>query len=220
LWRLATWGFAAALVGVLALAWGLSRGWADPPRAGPLLWHDDFQEDLSRWEFIAFDGAKLGPDNGALLAEFTASGQLVMALASGPTGDFTLEAAGMQTGGEIGAAYGLIFAWRDEAHYGAVLVNGNGYAEAYRQEGAARVEWFPWQPWPHILLGTESNRVRVDARGARLTVRVNDEFLAEAESDAGGRIGFVARSPSAAFGTGAEWSEVTFSWVKLWTPAP
>jgi len=216
LWRLTTWGFAAAVVAVMGLTWGLSRGWADPPRAGPRLWFDDFKGDAAHWEFMATEGASLGPGAGALLAEFTAPGQLAVGLMPGPVGDFTLEIAGTQTAGEIGAVYGLIFAWQDEAHYSAVVINSNGYAEAYRQAGAERKHWFAWQQWPNILLGTGSNRVRVDVGGGQMIARVNDEVLVEAETGAGRRVGVLARSPSASLRAGSGPSRVVFSWVQMW----
>jgi hypothetical protein len=209
LWRLATWGFGVAALAVISLAWGLSRGWADPSRAGPLVRYDDFKGGLTQWEFSATGGALLGPGAGALLAEFTAPDQLAAGLTPGPAGDFTFEIAGTQTTGEIGAAYGLIFAWQDDAHYSAVLINGNGYAEAYRQEGAERTDWFTWQQWPNILVGTASNRVRVDVQGKQMTARVNDEALVEAATDAAGRIGVLARSAAP--------GRVVFSWIKVWS---
>ena len=113
--------------------------------------------------------------------------------------------------GEPAAAYGLVFDWEDEAHYSAVLVNGNGYATAFRQEGGQKTEWFVWQQWPHILVPPESNRVRVDLRGGRLSVRINDERLVEVEYPSpGGRAGLLARST----GPGV----VIFSWARLWGP--
>ena len=211
LWQLARWGFLASLLGVAALAFSLYLGLAAPPRAGPLRWQDDFKGDVTRWEFVTPSGGGLAPHAGALLAEFTAPGQAAFGLTPGPAGEFTLEIAGTQTEGESGAAYGLVFGWQDEAHYSAALVNGNGYAEAYRQDGAGQEQWFVWQQWPHILVPPESNRVRVDARGTRITVRVNDELLVEAELAAGaapGRVGVIARSIGPA--------KVVFSWVRLW----
>lgn len=216
LWRIVTWGFGLALVGVIGLAAALSRGLADPPRAGPLVWYDDFKSGATRWEFLAPGGGTLRPTPGGLLAEFREAaprpGQFAIGLTPGPAPgrDFTLEVAGTQTAGEIGAAYGLIFAWQDATHYSAVLVNGNGYAEAYRQAGAERRDWFKWQQWPNILVGTASNRVRVDVRGTHVTLRVNDEWLTEttAEAAALGEIGVIAHSA----GPG----QVVFSWVKVW----
>ena len=215
LWQIARWGFIAALVSVSALALGLSLGLAYPPRAGPLLWQDDFKVDSTRWEFSAPTGGALAPRQGALAAEFTTPDQLVLGLTAGPAGDFTLEIAGTQTAGESGAVYGLVFGWQDEAHYNAVLVNSNGYAEAYRQDGPERQQWFAWQQWPHILVQPESNRVRVDVRAARVIVRINDERLVEAAANgapARGRLGVLARS----IGPG----EVVFSWVRVWGASP
>ena len=49
LWRTAIWGLLAALAAVLALAGALALGLADPPRAGPLAWQDDFKQGTQRW---------------------------------------------------------------------------------------------------------------------------------------------------------------------------
>lgn len=198
------------LLGVAGLAGALSRGLADPPRAGPFRWQDDFKSESGRWEFLAPPGGSLDPNVGALLMEFSASDseQVALALTARPEDDFTLEVAGAQISGEIGAEYGLVFAWQDAAHYSAVLINGNGYAEAYRREGEARHDWFKWQQWPNILVGTESNRMRLDVRGTRIVVRVNDEFLVETTTQVEGRMGLFARS--------ADPARVVFSWARLW----
>jgi hypothetical protein len=197
-----------AAAAVAALVWGLSQGWADPPRAGPLLWHDDFGGGAARWELHAPAGGSLTPQASGLLAEFTAPDQSAYALTPGPAGDFTFELTGAQVEGEIGAAYGLIFGWQDETHYGAALVNGNGYAEAYRQSGPKRQRWFEWQQWPNILLGAAGNRVRVDVRGGQATVRINDEVLVAAEAGGAGKIGVLAR--------GAGPGSVRFGWAQVW----
>lgn len=209
LWRSVTWGLGVVLAGVAALAVALALGWADPARAGPLVWEDDFKGAVSGWEFLSAPGAALEPRDGALVAEFTVPGQQVFALTQAPaSARVTLEAAAAQTAGEPGAAYGLVFGWQDQAHYQAVLVNGNGYAEAFQQSGSARRDWFPFGQWPHLLYGAQANRVRVDVSGSRVRVRINDEWLCEFEAEIAGRIGVTARS----VGSG----QVVFSWVRLW----
>jgi hypothetical protein len=209
LWYFANGMLALVVAGIAGLALALSRGLADPPRAGPLWLFDDFKGDVSQWTFIADGGATLQAREGALIAEFTAAPeQSVVALADGPGGDFSLEIAGTPMANSNDMAYGLIFNWQDAAHYGAALVNGNGYVEAYRQNGDKRVEWFKWQQWPHAFGG--DNRVRVDVRAGRVTVRVNDEWLTEAAwMETGGKIGVVARGVGGPGG-------VVFSWVKVW----
>jgi hypothetical protein len=210
LWRAVTWGVGLLVIAITALALALANGLADPPRAGPLLWEDDFKGPTSRWEWVTAGGAALAPHNGALVADFTGPDQTVFALAPNVPGDFTLEIAGAQPQGAIGAKYGLVFAWHDAQHYSAVLVNGNGYAGAHQQRGEVHVDWFPWAQWPHILVGTEANRVRVDVWGDRVTARINDELLAETTVAGGntGRLGVMALS------TGP--GRVVFSWVKVW----
>ena len=214
LWRGAAWGLGLTLIAIIALAGALSLGLADPPRAGPLLWKDDFKGGVARWAFSPPEGGMLAPEGGALLADFrtAAPDQYALGLTRGPGGDFTLEVACAQTSGaaglQAGAACGLVFGWLDEANYSAVLVNGNGYAQVYGLQDGERTDWFEWQQWPHVLVGTASNRLRVDVRGEEVTLRINDERLAQITADSGGRIGLLARSSGP--------SRVVFSWVKLW----
>ncbi|MBP7692104.1 MAG: hypothetical protein KA764_09320 [Anaerolineales bacterium] len=218
LWRLTLGGAALLAAGIMALALALLGGAADPPRAGPLLWQDDFKSGSARWTWTASPGATVAPEAGALVATFTAAGQTVAGISAAPPGAFTLEIAGAQTAGAAGAAYGLVLDWGGPAWYTAVLINGNGYAEVFQQAGAARTDAYAWQQWPHILYGAESNRVRVDAAGGRLTVRVNDEWLGEFArpapdpggdfQPAAGQFGVLARSA----GPG----RVVFSWVRVW----
>ena len=136
-----------------------------------------------------------------------------MALTAAPAGEYTLEAAG--TALEIGdaAAYGVVYAWQDSSHYTAVLVNGDGYAQVFQQAGAERQDLFAWQQSPIILYGNETNRVRVDARRAGVTIRINDEILVAGLPAAGpGQVGVAARSAAA--------GRVVFSWVRVWGEQP
>ena len=207
LWRLIVWGFGAMLVIVLGLGLALALGAADPPRAGPLLWMDDFKARSARWQFVT-TGGSLGPGQGALVANL-AQNQMAAALTARPGGDFTVEMAGAQTSGALGTKYGLVLGWRDPAHYSAVLVNGNGYAEAYQIEGGQRRNWFQWQQWPNLLVGADSNRVRANVRGRQVTVRINDELLVEVTADVVGEMGVLARDSVAP-------SQIVISWIKVW----
>ena len=118
---------------------------------------------------------------------------------------FTIEAAAAQANGELGAFYGILFNYRDAAHYSAVLINGNGYVEVFEKEGKV---WMPQQEWPNILLGNESNRVRLDVAKGEGLIRINDEVLMRVPIT-GGEAGIVARASAAN-------QRVRFSWVKLW----
>lgn len=217
LWRTVTVGFFIVLAGVSGLALALSLGAADPPRAGPLVWEETFQGDVSRWKFGVSEGASIQIRGGALVAEFTAPGQTAWAITAAPAGDYTLEIAAAQSSGEIGAEYGVAFDWRSEAEYAAVLINGNGYAEAFRQTGGGRAAWFPFQQWPHILYGAEANRVRVDVLGSELSARINDELLFSTDlrglgNPEGLKLGILARAEGA--------GQVIFGWVRVWGNKP
>ena len=215
LWRTATWGLVAALAAVLALAGALALGLADPPRAGPLVWQDDFKHGTQRWSLTPPAGGTLAAADGALVAFFPGvaapSAPQAVGLTPAPAGDYTLEVAGAAVMGEAISAYGLVFDWQDSQHYSALFMDGNGYAEAYHQVGAQRQTLFEWQQWPHILYGTDANQVRVDVRGQVLTLRINDELLASGPRAAARgplRVGLAARSGGAA--------RVVFSWARVW----
>lgn len=206
LWNVGRWSLLAALAGSAALALALANGLADPPRLGPLRLYEDFRADTSGWTFLTFGGATLEAASGALratLPRVMPTDPWAVALTDGPQEDFSLEIGGAS---DDSLAYGVVFGWQDAAHYSAVLVNANGYARAYRQKGAERLEWFTWQQWPHILAG--ANRVRVDVIGPAVTLRVNDEWLVDATVEGSGKIGVIVQ--------GHEPGQVVFSWVKLW----
>lgn len=211
LWRAVTRSLGVGLLGVATLATALYFGLADPPRAGPLLWQEEFTGDLSRWQPHTSAGSRLAAQEGGLAATFSAPGQTAWALTDAPPGPFTLEIAAAQTKGESGSVqYGLVWGWGDDSSYSAILVNGNGYAEAYQVGAGARTDWFRFAQWPHLLYGAEANRVRVDVRGAAVSVRLNDELFLEEKvaSFSGRRLGVLARSN----GPG----RVVFRWVRVW----
>jgi hypothetical protein len=213
LWRLASRGLVVCVLAVLALAGALALGVADSPRAGPLLWQDDFKHGTQRWTLSPPTGGTLGAADGALVAAFAGSAGAeapsAFGLTAAPITDYTLEVAGSAVSGESVAAYGLVYDWQDDQHFSALFIDGNGYAEAYHQAGAYRQTLFEWQQWPHILYGTDANRVRVDVRAQAVTLRINDELLAAgARAAARGQLGLAARSNGPA--------RVVFSWVRVW----
>jgi hypothetical protein len=218
-WRLLNAALLASLAGVALLAAALRLGAADPPRAGPRQWESAFGPPVMAgepaWEiFTPPSGSALDGPAGLVYSlpagPATGAARRAVALTPGPAGNYTFEAAGAAGAGN--PAFGLVFAWQDTEHYSALLVNGNGYAEAFRQAGATRETWFAWQQWPHILLGGEANRLRVDWRAGRATLRINDEVLvAEVPAPAGGQLGVLVQP-------GAEAGQVTFGWAQLWAP--
>lgn len=207
-WRAVVGAFwlTAAAIAVTAVA--LSLGAADPPRAGPLAWEQNFA-DLAGWMAYQTGEAGWSVGKAGLQIALSEAGDTVFMVTDAPAGRFTFEVAGAQPGGPTGAMYGLVFDFADPETYAAVLVNGNGYARAFRQAGEEVHEWFGLGQWPHILAGADANRVRLDSMDGRLTFRVNDEILAEAPGAADGRIGVAVFAIEAG-------QTVVFSWARLW----
>ena len=144
---------------------------------------------------------------------FSGPDQWVFALRESPGVPFSLEAGGAQTAGEPGLALGLAFGYSDRQNFVAVLLNNNGYAQAFARAGGAVREWFPFGQWPHIL-SLEANRVRLEVSAdGEAVVRINDEVLTKfraAEFAAlKGKVGVAARANAA--------GQVLFNWVKVWS---
>lgn len=213
LWRLSVWGLVLLVGGVGVLAWGLAQGWADPPVAGPLHLHTDFSLPDPNWTLYPPEAGSLTAGPGGLLITFTAPAQVALALTAAPPANFTVELGGAQTAGEVGAAYGLVFGWQDPTHYSVIVVNGNGYATAYQQQGVDRTTWFAWQQWPHLLAGYSPNQVRLDVRGLQAEARINNERLVSFS---------LPRAPSTLglWATSTGPSQVVFNWVKVWAAHP
>jgi hypothetical protein len=212
--------FIALLLSVALLAWALSQGIADPPRAGPLQWEEADPQRLALWEQITRPAVPLTPTvtNGVLVVGLPAAAEAlsVTLITATTTSDFTLEAALAQNATPIELAYGIVFHWHDAANYSAALINGNGYAEAYELRNGVKQSWFAWAQWPHILYGTDANRLRVDVRGTQVIIRVNDEVVTRAESTLiGGQLGVMFIRPGQTSPV-LKAGEISLYWVKFW----
>ena len=208
LWRLAVAGFGLLLAGIIALALGLALGLADPRPVGRLAWFDEFEHSEAEWQRLAGNAPHFQP---AALTVTAAAGGDVLLLTHTKTSDaFTFEVAGAQIAGVPGAGYGLVFGVADASHYTAVLINNNGFLTAYRQAGSTRTVYWAPQEWPHILLGNQANRVRVDVRNELAEVRINDEFFLAIPA-VPGDIGLRVEHTAAA-------QTVRYDWARLWEP--
>ena len=99
--------------------------------------------------------------------------------------------------GESDSAYGLLLGQEDKST--AVVVSPLGYAAVWQQPSSTDSEtvnyYLPWQTWPHVQTGVESNELLVSLDGDQISVRVNGEWLWEAgEIERVDRIGIVGIS--------------------------
>ncbi len=202
LWQVVVGGFIALVIGIIGLASAVALGVADPRPVGALHWEDHFAEAGAKWETFG-NGMSFAQDG--LTITLRQANDISVAVVMPEAGEFSFEAAGRQSSGAVGAAYGIVFEYRDESHYSAVMINGNSYAQVFATDGRA---WMPWQQWPNILLGYEANRIRVDVTHGEGLIRINDEVLARAPVGAGG-VGVIARAS-------ANGQSVRFGWAKLW----
>ena len=202
LWQTVVWGFGALAIGIGALVIAAAAGVADPKPVGTLQWEDHFAKAASKWQSFG-DGVLFAEDG--LTITLTRASEIGGAVMSPPAKEFSFEVAGGQSSGEVGAAYGIVFAYQDQFHYSAVMINGNSYAQVFSADGR---EWMAWQQWPNILLGYEANRIRIDVSGGEGLIRINDEVLLRAPTGDGG-VGVIARAS-------ANDQQVRFGWAKLW----
>jgi len=203
LWRSAIWGFVVLIIAIITLVISVALGAGDPKPIGSLKWEDRL-DSRARWRTF---GDELFFESGGLVINLKQKGDYGGAVTTvEAASQFTIETAASQANGEIGAFYGILFNYREADHYTAVMINGNGYVEVFEKN---RKAWMPQQEWPNILLGSESNRVRVDVSNGEGVLRINDEVLMRVPIT-GGEVGIVARASAAN-------QRVRFSWVKLWS---
>ncbi|MBI5081417.1 MAG: hypothetical protein HZB17_08975 [Chloroflexi bacterium] len=203
LWRLAWWSFVILILVIAAMVMAVALGAGDPKPMGSLTWEDRL-DSRARWQTF---GDELFFGSGGLVINLKQKSDYGGAVTTVEAAtQFTLEAAAAQSNGEMGAFYGIIFNYRDSDHYSAVMINGNGYVEVFEKGGKVLM---PQQEWPNILLGNESNRVRLDAMNGEGLIRINDEELMRLPIT-GGEAGIVARASAAN-------QRVRFSWVKVWS---
>ncbi|MBI3361144.1 MAG: hypothetical protein HY023_08540 [Chloroflexi bacterium] len=214
-------GFALALMAVLVAAIALTLGAADPKPVGQLRWDTDFHSASEAWSSESADGAQWIFGQDGVRVAFTRKDAVALTIGDAAQllrfpaspDSFTFEVRAAQIAGVSGALYGIIFDFADARHYSALVVNGNGYARAYRVEGGVETDWFPLAQWPPVQVSGTPNRLRVDVNREKVTLRINDEVLSERDGEAGGGAGLIARS----FAPG---QVVLFMRARLWALTP
>jgi len=201
-WNAARLGFIALIVAIILLIIAVANGVADPRPIGGLQWEEKWLTAERNWQAFG-SGVDMG---GGRLEIEPGSGAIAGAVTSSESADFSFEAAGGQTSGEVGAAYGIVFDYQSQESYTAVLINGNSYVEVTSSDGQ---EWMAWQQWPNILLEYEANRIRIDVENGQGVIRINDEVLLTVPIN-GGSIGVIARGSAAG-------QHVRFGWAKYWS---
>ena len=97
--------------------------------------------------------------------------------------DFTLEVEAIPLAGPDSGfdGYGLVYRARDDVHYYAFAVGGDGYTAVLRVDGDRETPLVDWQQFPHVHRGQQANRLRVACEGATCRFYINDEYAATVE---------------------------------------
>lgn len=141
-----------------------------------VLFQDDFENPGEDWTTA---------NDGIVIYEIQ-SGQLVVTINDTTGGAFstlqytldnfiievdTLKLAGLDDNG-----FGVLFRYQDTENFYRFDISSDGYYAVTRSKGGVYEAISEWQANPAILLGAQSNRVRVEANGNTFRFGVNDTF--------------------------------------------
>lgn len=108
---------------------------------------------------------------------------------------FSVRLAAAYQSGDQDSGYGLALGSPDA--FLVVAVSPGGYVTVFEGSNQPLVNsddtftihnpHLPWQPWPHIWHGTDSNEFLLEVTEAQLAVRVNRELLWQGEGQGRGR---------------------------------
>ncbi|MFN2136843.1 MAG: hypothetical protein ACK2UK_12865 [Candidatus Promineifilaceae bacterium] len=150
---------AAVLIVFLAVLFYIAGAMADPSPGGTLVAHQEF---------------------GLLPVAAGSTATLLMEDALVPTdGQILLTARYYE--GELDSGYGLLLQGQIDSL--AIAVSPLGYAAVWRQAGNEIPEpgayVLPWQTWPHVHHGEDSNQILLTFIGPRIEARINNELFWE-----------------------------------------
>lgn len=116
-----------------------------------------------------------------------AKGQSIVWLDEGtPAQNYSLRLETTHQSGETDVLYGLVIG--SEADFWVTAVSPLGYAAIWEIHSAFSLQYFPFQPWPHVR--PDANEIWLDVVDGHVSVRLNRELLWQGEVDtAAGQIG-------------------------------
>ncbi len=186
-----------ALVAVLAVGCG-----GEEPES--FSWHDDFSDPGSGWQAESDASAEVGYHDGVMRIVIQAPNRLAWASSGREYTDFHLTVEATQADGPDDNEYGVLARMQDDDHFYRFSISGDGFYQIAKYDGGA---WEPlsgdWAPADAIRQGQATNRLEVIAQDAKMTLRVNDEELAQVE-DSSYRRGDIGLYAGAFFEPGVE----------------
>ena len=177
------------LLTVMAIC-GCASASATPAEA----WRVTFDDDAG-WVASSDAIADVAIAEGRLRIHVYNPGQIAWAFSEGTWSDLHLTVETTQISGPHDNEYGVLLRMKDDQHFLAFSISGDGYARVARFEsGRWTVVGPDWVPSDAVLQGEATNKLEVIAQGASFDFRVNDQTVLQVEDATltEGRIGVYA----------------------------
>ncbi len=171
--------------------------------AGSVLFYDDFSNPDSGWSVLDADGARVSYEQDGLRFQIDNINYDYWSLSGMRLADATIAVEATMLAGPEDNDYGLVCRFQDANNYYALLISSDGYGGIVKvKDGLYTIlnnsEGLEYGTM--ILKGEETNLLRADCIGDRLTLYVNHEpFLDVRDADFSfGEVGLIAGSFSQA----------------------
>jgi hypothetical protein len=180
--------------GLLFLAAMLLWGCRGARQAPTEPWQATFEDDTG-WVASSDAVADVTIAEGRLRIHVYNPGQIAWAFSEGSWSDLHLTVEATQISGPHDNEYGVLLRMKDDQHFLAFSISGDGYARVARFESGRWTVIGPdWVLSDAVLQGEATNRLEVIARGSSLDFLVNDQRVLQVEdaAPAEGRVGVYA----------------------------
>jgi len=147
-----------------------------------LPWSDDFSSPT--WQAESDATAQVGVEDGVMRIYVAVPNQLAWATAGRDWRDFHLTVEATQVAGPDDNEYGVLARVQDASNFYRFSISGDGYYLITRfVDGSPELVEANWTPSEAIYQGQATNVIEVICQGNTLTLRVNDQELAQVEDN-------------------------------------
>jgi serine/threonine-protein kinase len=153
-----------------------------PGAGGEPLFTDDFSRPANGWPVGSTAGGGYQYAGGSYQIQVSQEGALFWAAPDGSYADAAIAVMASNLRDTEGGYYGLFCRLQDNANFYYLVIRTDGHYTIGKYKDSEFLSLLPegWRPSPAILTGRASNRLRAECEGDRLSLYVNDEWMAEA----------------------------------------
>ena len=174
-----TWRLFVLLVVMTVIACG-SKGNGE----GVALSFSDNFDAPGDWRTISDADVEVAYADGGLSIQVSVINRAVWTVAGRKFKDGAVSVSARPVAGPDDNAYGLVVRHVDDQNFYRFEISGDGYFAIQVPQGAFNWEFLvDWTESPAIKQGQESNRLKVECRGASMVFYVNDVELTRVEDD-------------------------------------